>query len=99
EASTASHSTREMGFSVKVSQLAEQNETVVDLLTGKGLHPLGAKALAGERTHHTAVKHGAAEGGRSKFALRGQVAEESAGKAVARAGRVNHLFQRHRRRP
>src|ERR1035438_2706642 len=86
ETSTASHSTRAMGFSVNVSQLAEESEAVVDLLAGKGLQPLGAKALACERAHHAAVKHGAAIGGRSEFGLRSQVAKESAGKAISCAG-------------
>jgi len=86
-----------MGFSVKVGQLAEEHKAVVDLLAGELLQPLGAKTLAGERAHHTAVEHGAAEGGRSEFACRGgrsQVAEEAAGKAVARAGGVHHFLQR-----
>src|ERR1039458_3425512 len=99
ETSTASHSTRAMGFSVNVSQLAEEDEAVVDLLAGKRLQPLGAKAFARERAHHAAVKHGAAIGGRCEFGLRGQVAEESAGKAVARTGWIHHHFQWKPRRP
>src|SRR5271157_6404423 len=84
------HSTREMGLSVKVGQLAKEDEAVVDLLAGELLQPLGAKALAGERTHHAAVEHGASEGGRGEFVRRGgrgQVAEEASSKAVARACR------------
>src|ERR1035441_5625128 len=106
QASTASHSGqakesgREMGLSVKVSQLAENGEAVVDLFARELLQPLGAEALASEGTHHAAVEHGAAEGGWSEFARcggRGQVAEESSRKAVARAGEIDHFFQRQRR--
>ena len=86
------------GLSVKVRQLAEKDEAVVDLLAGELLQPLGAKALARKRAHHAAVKHGAPKGGRRELGLRGQIAEEPAGKAVARAGRVDHFFQRQRRR-
>ena len=45
QASIASHSPRGMGFSVKVRQLAEEVETLVDLLARKLLQPLGAELL------------------------------------------------------
>src|SRR5271157_2074607 len=104
EASTASHSLREMagramGLSVKVGQLAEEDESVVDLLAGEFLEALGAKPLHRERAHDAAVEQGAPEGGRSELGLGGEVTKEPAGKAVARASRVDHLFQRQSRRP
>ena len=47
EASTASHSAlRRIGCSVKVRQLAEEVEAVVDLLARELLQALGAEALA-----------------------------------------------------
>src|ERR1039458_10675755 len=74
QASTASHSgpfTRQWGLSVKVRQLAEENEAVVNLLARELLQPFGAKALARKRTHHAAVEHGAPIGSRSDLRLRG----------------------------
>jgi hypothetical protein len=59
---------------------------------------LGAKALHGKRAHHAAVEHGASVGGGREFGLRSQIAEEAAGKAVARAGGVDDFFQREGRR-
>src|SRR5579863_5883555 len=94
EARTASHSAREMERSVKVRQLAEEDEALVDLLAGERLNALGAKALDREGAHYAAVEHGAAEGGGGEFALRGEIAEETAGKAVARAGGIDDFLQR-----
>src|ERR1035438_2255893 len=70
-ASHSGHCARRLGFSIKVSQLAEEDEAVVDLPAGELLQPLGAEALASEGTHHAAVEHGAPEGGRSELARRG----------------------------
>ena len=58
-----------MGLSVKVGQLAEQSEALVDLLARELLQPLGAKALHRKRAHHAAVKHGSSKSARSEFAL------------------------------
>src|SRR5450631_2001591 len=71
QSSTASHSararsTREVLFSIKVSQLAELREAVVDLLPGELRNALGAKALYSKRAHHAAVEHCAAKGARSE---------------------------------
>src|ERR1035441_5448792 len=84
---------------VKVRQLAEKVEASVDLRACEFLHPLSAEALAGKGAHHATVEHGAAVGGRSQLALRGQIAEEAAGKAVACAGGVDDLFERQGRSP
>ena len=50
---------RALDLSVKVSQLAELKETVVDLLPGELGNALGAKALHGKGAHDAAVEHGA----------------------------------------
>src|ERR1035438_4655296 len=99
QASTARDSLREivlsgMDGSVKVRQLTEENEAVVDFLARQGLQPLCAEAFDCEGTHHAAVKHGSAKGGRVELGLGRQVAEEAAGKAVARASWIDNLFQR-----
>ncbi len=56
--------------SVKVRQLAEDVEALVDLLARELLQALGAEALAGKRAHHAAVEHGAAEGAGCELGLR-----------------------------
>ena len=72
---------------------------VVDFGARELLQALGAEALAGKGAHHAAVKHGAAEGVRRELGLRGEIAEEAAGKAVARAGGIDDFFERQCRRP
>ena len=68
----AAHSETTPGMrpSVKVCELAEEDEAVVDFFAGEGLDALGAEALNGEGTHDAAVEHGAAEGGRGELRLR-----------------------------
>ena len=83
-----------MRFSVKVRELAEDDEAFVNLLAGELLEALGSEALAGVGAHDAAVEHGAAEDGRSELGLRGEVAEEAAGKAVASAGGIDDFFER-----
>ena len=89
---------RGIAFSVKVSQLAEFEEAVVNLLPGELGDSLGAKALNGKRAHHAAIEHGVFVSSRRQVGLRSEVAKEAAGKAVAGASRINDFFQRKRRR-
>src|ERR1019366_9270875 len=98
EASTNCNSSLEigprMGCSVKVGQLAEEGEAVIDFLARELLEALGAEALHRERAHDAAIEHGAMIDGGGEFGLRGEIAEEAAGKAVARASGVDYFFER-----
>src|SRR5580692_12533880 len=95
--STAQPSAFETLRSVKVRKLTEDMETRVDLIARKPLQALCAKALAGKGAHHTAVIHGVTPGGGRECFLGSEIAEESSGKAVARAGRIDDFLQRERR--
>ncbi len=87
-----------MLFSVKVRDLAEDIEARVDFGARELLQALRAEALAGIGAHDAAVKHGVAPGGGRELGLRGQIAEEASGKAVARAGGIDDFFEREGRR-
>ena len=53
---------RRIGCSVKVRQLAEELEAVIDFFARKLLQALGAEALDGEGAHDAAIEHGVAIG-------------------------------------
>src|ERR1700691_5762024 len=94
KASTAQLSAFETLRSVKVRDLTKEIESLVDFRARKPLQALGAETLAGIGAHHAAVKHGVPPGGGRELRLRGEKTEKAAGKAVARAGWINHLLKR-----
>ena len=94
KARTAQPSACEMLFSVKVRELAEDVEARIDFGARELLQALRAEALAGKGAHDAAVEHGVAPGGGRELGLRGEIAEEAAGKAVARAGGIDDLLER-----
>src|SRR5580658_8819303 len=65
--------------SIKMRELAEDREPLLDLFAGEMLQALGAEALHGEGAHHAAVEHGSLEDLRRQFGLRGNVAKEASG--------------------
>src|SRR6476646_6472765 len=73
--------------------------TGLDFFTGQGAEPVHPELLAAETTHDGTVNHGAAQFGKSEIAVggrhaaAGQIADESAGEAIARPGRVEDIFQ------
>src|SRR5438309_303498 len=80
-------------------QFAERVEAVVDLIASDRLQALRAEALDRERPHHAAVEHGVLQHTAVHFSLRGDVAHEAPGEAVARAGGVAYFVQRQRGSP
>src|SRR5450759_2492076 len=73
--------------------------TGLDLFTGQGAEPVHAELFAAEAAHHGTVDHGAAQFGKIEIAVRwrdapaGQISDEAAGEAIARARRVEDVFQ------
>src|SRR6202167_2730999 len=78
---------------LEVRELAEERKAFLDFAGVELLEPLGSEALHGEGAHDTAVEHGAAEDGGRERGLRGDVAEESAGEGIARAGGIDNFCQ------
>src|ERR1700720_2596912 len=83
---------------LKVRDLPEKVKAFVDLLPRHMLQTFCSEAFNRERTHHSTVEHSRAKDRRGQLRLRCKVAVEAASKGVARAGRINHLGQRQRRR-
>ena len=79
---------------LKVRDLPEKIEALVNLLPRYILQTFGSEALNCKRTHHAAVEHRRTKHGRGQFRLRRNIAVETAGKGVACACRINHLSQR-----
>src|ERR1700761_9326095 len=75
-------------------ELAEEGETLIDLLSRERLHLFRTKTLHSKGTHHTAVEHSALKRLRRDLGLGGQVAEETSGKGIACAGWVDDLVER-----
>src|ERR1035437_4534732 len=73
--------------------------TGIDFFTGQGAEPVHPEFLATEAAHDGTVNHGAAQFGKIEFSVGGrdaaarQMANETAGEAIARAGRVEDVFQ------
>src|ERR1035438_5877890 len=73
--------------------------TGLDFFTGQGAKTVHAEFLAAEAAHDGSVDHGAAQFGEIEIAVMGreaaagQVADEAAGEGIARAGRVEDVFQ------
>src|ERR1035437_5491045 len=71
----------------------------LDLFTGQAAETVHPELFAAEAAHHGAVEHGAAQFGKVESAARGrdapagQIADEAAGEAIARARRVEDVFQ------
>src|ERR1035437_3727644 len=71
----------------------------LDLFTGQRAEPVYPELLAAETAHDGTVNHGAAQFGEFEIAVQrgdaaaGQIADEAAGEAIARAGRVEDVFQ------
>ena len=71
----------------------------LDFFAGQGAEAVHAELLAAEAAHHGTVDHGAAQFGKIEIAVGGrdaapgQVADEAAGEAIARAGGVEDVFQ------
>ena len=85
------------GASSKASCCCRSATRVGDLVGREPRHALGAELLDVVRGQRGAVGHRARERGRGRSAsppLRRDVADEAAGEAVARAGRVDDLGQR-----
>src|ERR1700723_71317 len=77
----------------KVRDLPEQVKAFVDLPPRHVLQALSAEAFDRKRPHHAAVKHGLAKDCGSQLWLRSQIAVETAGKGIARAGGSDNLSQ------
>src|ERR1019366_10492106 len=84
---------------VQMRQLAEDLKPLIDLFARERLQPFRAKALHRERAHHAAVEHGVFQYAAADLALRGDVAHEAPGKAVASACGIAHLVERQGRGP
>src|ERR1700722_17148427 len=83
--------------SVKMRELAEESEALIDLLSRERLRPLRAEALHRKGAHHAAIEHGAFEALHSDLGLRGEITKEAAGKGIARTRGIHDLIQRQRR--
>src|SRR5437879_1260349 len=77
-----------------MTQLSEQFKSRIDLAASEVAEALRTKTLHGKRTHHSAVEHRALEHFAIEFRLTRDVAHESAGEAIARAGGINNFFDR-----
>src|ERR1039457_143406 len=73
--------------------------TGLDFFTGQGAKTVDAEFLAAEAAHDGSVDHGAPQFGEIEVAVMGreaaagQVADEAAGEGIARARRVEDVFQ------
>src|SRR5450759_2113034 len=73
--------------------------TGLDLFTGQRAETVHPELFAAETAHHGTVDHGAAQFGKVEIAVgrrdapAGQIADEAAGEAIARARRVENVFQ------
>src|SRR5205814_10459975 len=83
--------------SVKVGELTEESEALIDLLSRERLHLFRTKALHRKGAHDTAIEHGLFEGLQSYLGLRGEIAEEAAGEGIACSRWVDYFFQRQSR--
>src|ERR1700733_10975157 len=84
--------------SVKVGELTEESEALIDLLSRERLHLFRTEALHRKGAHDTAIEHGLFEGLQGDLRLRGEIPEETAGERIACTGGVDYLFQRQGRR-
>src|SRR6185369_16730712 len=81
------------------SELAELFKSGIDFFTRERAEALHAEAFAAEASHNGPVNHGAAEHPAADMvaiqaeAVLGQVADESACKTIARAGRIENIFE------
>src|ERR1700733_14780865 len=82
--------------SVKVGELTEESEALIDLLSRERLHLFRTEALHRKGAHDAAIEHGLFESLQGDPRLRGKIAEESAGERIARPRGVNYFFQRQR---
>src|SRR5580698_4345371 len=80
--------------SVKVRELTDESETLIDLLSRERLHPFRTEALHRKGAHYATVKHGVRECLQCDLGLGGEVSEEAAGKRIAGTGGIHHLVQR-----
>src|SRR5579862_1623462 len=71
---------RWVSASVKVREFAEERKAFVNLRRIELLQAFGTEALHGKGAHHSAIEHRLLEDCRCQFLLRGEIAEESAGK-------------------
>src|SRR5260370_32253558 len=73
--------------------------TGLDFFTGQGAEAVHPELLAAEAAHDGTVDDGAPQFGKLEIAVRGrdtlagQIAEEAAGEAIARAGGIEDVFQ------
>src|ERR1035441_4045300 len=71
----------------------------LDFFTGQGAETVHPELFAAEAAHDGTVDHGAAQFGKLEIAVggrdaaAGQLADDTAGEAIARAGRVEDVFQ------
>src|ERR1700679_3296464 len=96
EAIAARYSTRLGCCSVKVREIAEDFETLVDFFAFEIRDPVGAEFFDRKGPHHAAVEDRAAQHAWRQMRLRCKIAEEASGKAVACACRVHHFLKRQR---
>ena len=78
--------------------------TRLDFVAGQGAEAVHSELLAAEAAHNRTVDHGAAQFGEIDIAVggrdaaAGEIADEAAGEAIARAGGVEDIFQQIARR-
>src|SRR5438552_11699340 len=77
--------------------LPEQLEPAINLFARERHQAFSSEALNGKTSHHTTVIHSSLQYFCGHHALRSDVSQKTAGKGVARAGGIVHLFQRQRR--
>src|SRR5579863_4185005 len=81
------------------SELAELFKSGIDFFTRERAEALHPEAFAAEASHYGPVNHRAAEHAAADLvafeaeAVFGQVADESASEAIARAGRIENIFE------
>src|ERR1700722_6640795 len=81
---------------VEVRELAEERKACLDFAGFELLQAFCSEALDGKRSHDAAVEHSLAEDGGGESGLRGDIAEESAGKGVACTGGIDDFGERQR---
>src|ERR1700677_2841098 len=80
--------------SVKMRELAEESEALIDLLSRERFHAFRPKTLHRKGTHYAAIKHSVLKSLQRHLRLRGKIPEEPSGKGIARARGIYHLIQR-----
>src|SRR5581483_9331005 len=78
--------------SLNMREFAKDLIARVDLFPAQRLQPLSSEAFDRERSHHSAVEHGAFEDLAIHLLLRGDVPHKASGKGIARSSWIPHFF-------